>query len=106
MRTLPWLLFGIALVAASYVSVLLINAAVELDDARSQEAYLSERSALALRIARKGWIGRDEASVQTFAAELEADGVITKRTTDDSFELGDIIVEVKDGVVTQMKVFD
>jgi len=116
MRAIPGLLFSIAVGGAlllsialggvSYLFVLLLNAGSELDDARSQTTYLSERNALMLTVARKAWIGRDTDSVEALATELEREGVVVRRIENGSFELGDVVIEVKDGAVTQLRYFD
>lgn len=105
-RALPWLLFGLSVLAALYLFVLLLNAGVALDDARSQVARLRERNELVLSIARKEWIGKEAASVADLANEFERQGVIAKKTKDGSFEIGDLIFEIKNGVVTQVRYFD
>lgn len=105
-RMLPWFLFGLSLLAALYLCVLLMNAGVALDDARSQVARLQERNELVLSIARKDWIGKEVVRVAVLANELERQGVIVKKTKDGSFEIGDLIFEIKDGVVTQVRYFD
>lgn len=105
-RMLPWLLFGLSLLAALYLFVLLLNAGTTLDDARSEVTRLRERNELVLSITRKEWIGKEAASVADLASEFERQGVIAKKTKDGSFEIGDLIFEIKDDVVTQVRYFD
>lgn len=104
-RTIPWLLFGVSLFAALCSFILLLNAGAMLDDARSEVARLGERSELVLSIARKGWIGKKADAVANLASELEQKGVIAKRT-EGAFEIGQVIFEVSNGVVIEVRYFD
>lgn len=103
---LPWLLFSLSTFAVIYLFFLLLDAGLALDNSRSQTSHLRERSELVLLIARKDWIGRAEKNVADLAAELERQGVTTKRRPDGSFVIGNLVVETKDGVVTQMQYVD
>ncbi len=104
-KVLPWILFGLALVAAMYLFVLLLNAGSALDDARSEVARLRERSDLALSLVRKDWLGKNAASVADLSRQLAQRGVIVG-TEGDSFEIGDFIFETKGGVVTGVRYID
>lgn len=104
-KLLPWIFFGVALAAAVYLLVLLLDAGVALDNARSQVTYLRERSDLALSIVRKNWIGKDAARVADLSKELERQGVIVGVEGND-FKVGDLIFETKGGVVTGVRYFD
>ncbi|HPN80205.1 hypothetical protein [Dokdonella sp.] len=105
-RAIPWTLFAASILAALFLFVLLLNAGVALDDSKLEVLRLRERSELVLRITRKDWIGKEATSVADLAHEIGRQGVITKRTKDGSFEIGDLIFEIKDGVVTQVRYFD
>jgi hypothetical protein len=106
MKALPWVLFALALVGAVVAFGLLLNAGSALDSARSQATHLRARGEVALTIIRKQWIGRDAAEVVELVAEMDQQGVIAKRGTDGSFEIGDFVFETKDGVVTHVRYFD
>lgn len=105
-KALPWILFGLALVAALYAFALVLNAGGSLDDSRTETARLRERNNIALSIVRKEWVGKDAASVVDLSKELQRKGIMVKRTRDGAFEIGDLIFETKDGVVTQVHYFD
>ena len=105
-KTLPWIFFGIALLGAIYLFVLLLNAGMELDNARSQTTYLRERSDLALTIVRKEWVGKDTASVIELSKELERQGVVVGPESSSAFGIGDFIFETKGGVVTEVRYID
>jgi hypothetical protein len=105
-RKLPWLLFCLSLIATTYLLILLFDAGLALDDSRTQSSHLRKRSELALMIARKDWIGRSSKSVEDLATELEQQGITAKRREDGSFEIGTVVFETRDGVVTQMRYFD
>ena len=105
-RLAPWLLLAVSLVGNLYLLILLLDAGVSLDGARSQVERLRERSDLALFVVRKEWIGKELASVVALSEEIGRQGVIVKRTPDGSFEIGDVIFEIRDGTVTQVRYFD
>jgi hypothetical protein len=102
---LPWILSGLALLAAIYSFVLLLNAGAALDDARSEVARMRERSDLALSVLRKDWIGKDIASVTNLSKDLERQGAIVKDRAG-SFEIGQLVFHTKDGVVTEIRYID
>lgn len=106
MRTkLPWILFGLALAGAVYACFLLLNAAAALDDARSEATRQHQRSALALSIIRKEWFGKEVARVTALSKELQREGVIVG-TENGAIEIGDLVVEVERGVVTDVRYID
>lgn len=105
-RVVPWLLFGLSLFAGIYLFFLLLDAGVALDDARSQVARLRERNELMLSVARKDWIGRPAASVSDLGSEFMRPGLITKKTEDGALEIGDLVFEIKNGVVTHIRYLD
>ena len=82
--------------------VLLLNAGVALDDARSQTMYLRERSDLAISIVRKDWIGKDTARVAELSKKLERQGVIVG-VEGDVFEIGDFSFRTTDGVINDVR---
>ena len=104
-KALPWIFFGLALVAALYLFVLLLNGGGALDDARSEVARLRKRSDLALAIVRKNWIGRDAASVNKLSKEFEQQGVIVG-VENGVIEIGDFIFEVQGDLVTEVHYID
>ena len=105
-KALPWIFFGAALSAAFYLFVLLLDAGITLDNARSYSTRLRERSDLALSIIRRDWTGKDVALVVALSKEFEEQGVISKRTKEGSFEIGDFIFEIDGDVVTGVRYFD
>ena len=105
-RRVPWLLLGVSALVVLYLIWLLFNGGTELDDARSQVANLRGRSELALSILREDWIGKEASSVSTLSAECERRGVITSKSNDATFQIGDLIFEVKGGVVVGVRYFD
>ncbi len=105
-RMLPWLLFVLSLFGNLYLFVLLLNSGAWIDDMGSEVERQRERSNLALSIIRKEWVGKEAASVATLSDEIGRQGVIAKKAPDGSFEIGDLIFEIKDGVVTQVRYFD
>lgn len=105
MKRVPWILFGLSLIAVLYLFVLLLNAGSAVGDARSEVAHLRERSDLALTIVRKDWVGKEAARVTALSRELEQKGVIVK-TEGSSFEIGDLIFETKGGLITGVRYLD
>lgn len=105
MTKLPWVFSGLVLAAAIYVCILLLNAGVALDDARSEVARQRERNSLALSVIREEWVGRKAADVAVLSIEFERQGVIVG-TEGEDFEIGDLIFEVKKGVVADVHYID
>lgn len=105
MTKLPWILFGLVLAGVIYACFLLLNAGAALDDARSEATRQRERSNLALAIIRKEWLGKEVARVTALSKELEEQGVIVG-TENGAIEIGDLIFEVKRGVVTDVRYID
>src|SRR4051812_47273065 len=105
MKRIPWILFGLSLVATLYLFALLLNAGSALDDARSEVARLRERSDLALAIIRKDWIGKDAASIASLSKEFEKQGVIVA-TERNSINIGPLILDTKDDAVTGVHYID
>ncbi len=104
-KALPWIFFGLTSLAAIYLFVLLLDAGMALDNARSQTTYLRERCDLALTIVRKEWIGKDSKHVAELSKELERQGVIVG-TERNVYKIGDFIFETSDGVVSGVRYID
>lgn len=104
-KALPWIFFGLALLAVLYLFVLLLNGGSALNDARSEVVRLRERSDLALSLVRKDWIGREAARVKVLSKEFERQGVIVG-IEGDAFKIGDFIFETQDGLVTEVHYID
>jgi hypothetical protein len=105
-KALPWVLFCLALLAAIYLLVLLLDAGMALDNSRTQTSHLRQRSELALTIVRKEWVGKDATQVVDLSKELEQQGVIVGPESKSAFGIGDFIFETKDGVVTNVRYID
>jgi hypothetical protein len=105
MNRIPWILFGLSLVAMLYLCVLLLNAGSALSDARSEVSRLRERSDLALAIIRKDWIGKNAAGIAGLSQDFEKQGVIVG-SEGNSVNIGDLIIDIKDGAVTGVHYFD
>ena len=104
-KALPWTLFGLTLLASIYLSVLLLNGGIALDNARSEVTRLRERSDLALSIVRKDWLGKDATSIADLSKEFERQGVIVG-VEGDVFEIGDLIFETTGGLVMEVRYID
>jgi len=104
-KVLQWITLCLLLLSVPYFLVLLLDAGVALDDARSQVTYLRQRSDLALSIVRKDWIGKDAASIAKLSKELERQGVPV-RVEEEAYEIGDVIFQSKGGLVTEVRYFD
>jgi hypothetical protein len=105
-RLFPWLLVCLSFLGNLYLFVLLLDAGALIDGARSSVERLRERSDLALFIVRQEWVGKEVAGVRALSDEIGRQGVIVKNLPDGSFEVGDLIFETKEGIVTQVRYFD
>ena len=104
-KSLPWILSGLILMAVIYLFFLLLNSGTALDDSRSQTAYLRERSDLALSIIRKDWIGKGEKNVAELSEELERKGIIVG-DDGNNFKVGDLIFKMQKGSVVEVHYID
>lgn len=104
-KAVPWVFFSLTLLAAIYLFVLLLDAGVALDNARSQTTYMRERSDLALTIVRKEWIGKGSKHLADLSKELEQQGVIVGSEGND-YKIGDFIFETNNGVVSGVHYID
>ena len=93
-----------SLAVNAYQFVLLVDAGIVVDNAKSQAEALWERRNVALRILRFDWIGRPATDLDALASELEADGVIID-SEGNSLEIGEFVFEVEDGFVTSVDDF-
>lgn len=102
-------LLGLALLLSLagnvYLLVLLVDAGVVLDNARSEADLLWERRQLALEIIRRQWVGRPAAELDDLARDLAGGGVLVGREGDVR-EIGDFLFEVEEGVVTGVRDLD
>ena len=93
------------LISNIYCFGLLLNASVEINDTHSETARLTERSSLALQIIRKGWVGKNASYVIDLSKELEQQGMLVK-SQKSLLEIGDIIFETKDDLVSEARYID
>lgn len=101
-KILPWILFSLTLVLSLYFFTLLLNAGSAIADARRSEEWHRENSELVLKLLRKDWIGRSKSQVINLSNEFKEQGEIVK-LRGDTFVIGGVIFETKDGVVSVVR---
>lgn len=104
-RKFLWLGLVLSLVGNVYLIMLLVDAGIVLDNAKSEVDLLWNRRELALEIIRLEWVGRPTSELDKLAGELKGDGVLVG-LDGDSREIGDFIFDVEDGVVTDVRDLD
>jgi hypothetical protein len=101
-KALPWILFSLTLVMSLYFFVLLLNAGSAISDARSEESYHKKNRDFVLKILRKDWIGRSKSEVNDLANEFKDQGEIVK-LSGDTFMVGGVVFETRDGIVKEVR---
>lgn len=90
---------------AAHKFTLLLDNGVALDDARSEMERQRDRSNHALMIIKAEWIGRSFVDVIELSDKFKRKGSIIK-INEDNIEIEDMIFNIKDGVVIDVKYFD
>lgn len=101
-RMLPWSLLVLSLVGNVYLAILLLDAGIVLDNARSEVDVLWERRQVALKIINRCWAGRHVDELNELAGRLERQGVLVDPDRD-GLEVGDFIFYVEGGLVTRVR---
>lgn len=104
-KFIPWVFSLAFLIAALYFFILLINAGISMDGAQSRADRLQERSKTSLYMLKKKWVGEPRSAVLTASKKLEIEGEIVKDYPE-VIEVGDIIFDVKDGKVSDVRYMD
>jgi hypothetical protein len=104
-KAIPWVLAATLLIAAVYFFVLLVDAGISIDGARTRADRLQGRSELSLYFLKKRWVGESRAEVMGAAKELEQKDVIVKNYSD-VIEVGDIIFDISNDKVSDIRYMD
>ena len=89
----------------AYKFALLLDSGTALDDARSETERQRERSIRALLIIKNDWVGRDAADISHLSGIFH-DGSVIVKVREDHIEIGDLIFDVGEGVVRDVRYFD
>lgn len=96
---------ALSLGANLYLFLLLLDAGIQLDNARSVVDILWERRQLALELINREWVGRSVNELEELASELEEDGILVGHDKDGR-EIGDFMFSVEGGIVTEVRDLD
>jgi len=105
MRKLAWTLVAASAAANVYLFAKLLDAGIMLDNSRSETKRLRERSDLSLRAIQQTWVGKKPEDVAELSRRLENETVIVG-VKGSAFEIGDLVFETKNGVVSDIHYFD
>lgn len=105
MSKLPWALLILAVAGIACMSILLLDSAVALDDARSEVSRQQARGKQALSVIREDWVGRSASQVISLSAEAgRGDGSIAHDS--DVIEVDDLVFRMRQGRVTDVEYID
>ena len=105
MKSLPWVLAGVSTSLSIALLLLLLNAAIELDNARTQARFLEHRSEVAILLVRAGWIGDKARDLEFLGERIRSKGV-GGQVRRSGIEIGDFVFESSEGLVSDVFYFD
>ncbi|WP_407353089.1 hypothetical protein [Luteimonas sp. R10] len=101
-----WVALSISLIANVYLFAKFLDAGIMLDNSQSEMKRQRARSELSLAIINKSWIGKSSYSFSVLSKELEGKAGVIAGVEGNAIELGDLVVETKDGVITEVHYID
>src|SRR5687768_5665413 len=104
-RWVSWGVAALLVVVASYFGLLLLDAGVSLDNARSEVNRLRERSGFALELIRREWLGKSVATVESLSEEFRRKGVIVSVQAG-TITIDDVIFDIEAGKVRSVRYID
>lgn len=90
---------------AAYKFALLLDSGIALDDARSEAGRQRDRANRILIIVKRDWTGRPVGDVVKLSDEFHDRGAIVK-VRKDRVEIEDVIFEIENGGVVDVRYFD
>jgi hypothetical protein len=88
-----------------YLSISLVDTAAELDDVRMEQVHEQQAREMMLKVLNEILRGRSVGEIESLGNTLAKRGVIYDREGDDIL-IGDALIEVSDGRVAQVKLFE
>jgi hypothetical protein len=97
---------AISLVANVYLIAKWLDAGIMLDNSQNEMSRQRARSELSLAIIKTAWIGKRSDAFSLLSKELEGKTGAIAGIEGDAIELGDLVFETKDGVITDVHYID
>lgn len=105
MKWVPWIISIVTTAGFGWALFLLLDSGIALDDARSEVARQRERSNQSISIICSDWVGRPSQEVELLSKLMSDQGVLVGKD-DEDVEIGDVIFELKQGTVTNVRYID
>lgn len=105
MKWVPWIISIVTTAGFGWALFLLLDSGIALDDARSEVARQRERSNQLISIICSDWVGRPSQEVELLSKLMSDQGVLVGKD-DEDVEIGDVIFELKQGTVTNVRYID
>jgi hypothetical protein len=96
----------ISLVANIYLLAKFFDAGIMVDNSRSEAKRQRERSEVSLALVNRAWIGKRSDEIADVSKELGDKFGLILGTEGDAIEVGDLVFETKDGVITEVHYID
>lgn len=108
MKWVPCIISVVATAGFGWAFLLLLDSGTALDDARSEVARQRERSNQSISIIRSDWVGRPSHEVELLSKSMSDLGVLVGKDDEDVEigEIGEMIFELKQGAVTNVRYMD
>lgn len=106
MKKILWALLATSLVANVYLFAKLFDAGIMLDNSQSEMKRQRARSELSLAVINEAWIGKRSDAFFLLSKELEEKTGAIAGIEGNAIELGDLVIETKTGVITEVHYID
>lgn len=106
MKWVPWIISILFGLAAIFLAITVLDTAISLDHARSEQQRQRERSDLALSLLRERLVGEPEASLASTILAAEKSGAIVKAAPGVEVQIGEIVIRIEDRKIASVEYFD
>lgn len=106
MKKILWFAFSISLAANVFLLAKWLDAGVVVDHLRSEASRQRARSELSLVLVSRAWVGRSSGDLTVLSSDINREAGAGMSFEGDAVELGDLVFEVKSGVITEVRYID
>lgn len=105
MKKIPWVIAIFFFFLSSYFFILLVNAGAHIDDVVSENSRLRERSLVALSVIHKVFVNKKFSEISNFLDDYDNKDIDTS-TESVTYEMGEIIFKLKNGIIVDIIYID
>ncbi|MGH8032194.1 MAG: hypothetical protein ACREO8_07490 [Luteimonas sp.] len=106
MNKILYAALAFSLAANAYLFLKLLDSGIMLDNSRSEVERQRARSELSLAIINRNWVGQSSNTISAISKELAEETGAIVGTEGGGIEVGDLVFESKDGVITEVHYID